>query len=486
MSVYASGKFDALTAKFMLGLADGETEAIEIAEGATLSDLVVAAGNYGSAEEVTIDKCVVKGFTMQDRDVKRGAVRSYDGVPMYKADPNAGQYRGFLQEVYEVRDLVVEVTNEEDGKSSELVVAADKIVSVLVGEKIDVVDEAGLKEAIENLEDGQVLVIEDDIDLTEGAVVVSEGKEVTIMLQGSQLSRSGNPVLFVENGAKVTLKGDGVLTAENNGGKGVVSVDGKGTELVLDGVKVEHLDGDSGYGIYCQNGGNVVLNSGEIHTSSAGLSGNNTTGDMSFEINGGVITADHGPAIYMPGQVALKMTGGVLNGGISLRMGQIDISGGEINSTADNIDSPAQYYNYSGNAWLPDALYVFGGTYTSENIEYGNSLNINITGGTFTCKNDQGSAIAVYDLGKVEQAANITIRGGEFFKGASEARNAYDVLSLADIGVTSPDAGYGQFSGAISSVLVGGSYNADPSAYVDLETYDVVEDEGVYSVVAKA
>ena len=52
---------------------------------------------------------------------------------------------------------------------------------------------------------------------------------------------------------------------------------------------------------------------------------------MNFTVNGGTLTAKYGPAIYMPGQVNLTITDGTLNGGISLRMGQVDISGGTIN-----------------------------------------------------------------------------------------------------------------------------------------------------------
>ena len=107
---------------------------------------------------------------------------------------------------------------------------------------------------------------------------------------------------------------------------------------------------------------------------------------MDFEVNAGVLTAEFGPAIYMPGQVELTITGGTLNGGISLRMGQVEISGGTINAMTSGSYDPKDYYDYSGNAWLPDALYVFNGTYNSDNATYGNSLNMTITGGTFERK----------------------------------------------------------------------------------------------------
>ena len=220
------------------------------------------------------------------------------------------------------------------------------------------------------------------------------------------------------------------------------------------------------YGISARDGGALIVKSGTIESEYAPLSGNNTAGDMNFTVNGGTLTAKHGPAIYMPGQVNLSITDGVLNGGISLRMGQVSISGGTINAATDDLDSPAEYYHYSGNAWLPDALYVFGGTYTSENTTYGNSLHLNITGGTFNCANGQGSAVAIYDLGKVEQVMEITISDEAKLGTNSTARNAYDKLSLSDIGVTSPEPGFGAHSGQVSTTITGGLFSSDPSAYV--------------------
>lgn len=230
------------------------------------------------------------------------------------------------------------------------------------------------------------------------------------------------------------------------------------------------------YGISARDGGALIVKSGTIESEYAPLSGNNTAGDMNFTVNGGTLTATHGPAIYMPGQVNLSITDGVLNGGISLRMGQVSISGGTINAATDVLDSPAEYYHYSGNAWLPDALYVFGGTYTSENTTYGNSLHLNITGGTFNCANGQGSAVAIYDLGKVEQVMEITISDEAKLGTNSTARNAYDKLSLSDIGVTSPKPGFGAHSGQVSTTITGGLFSSDPSAYVPATHH--VEDSG--------
>ena len=268
--------------------------------------------------------------------------------------------------------------------------------------------------------------------------------------------------LNVADGATLTISDSGTngkLTSQYT----PISVSGTGKVIINSGT----VESSNDYGIYALNDGTAIVNGGTVTSKDAALSGNNTTGNMNFEINGGTLTAERGPAIYMPGQGKLTVTNGTLNGGISLRMGQVNISGGTINSISAGIDSPAKYYSFSGNAWLPDALYVFGGTYNSKDAQYGNSLNLNITGGTFNCLNDQGSAIAIYDLGKLAQTANVTISGGTFTTN-STTRKAYQVLNLSDIGVTAPKEGYNNpdYVGKVNSSLTGGTYSADPSKYV--------------------
>ena len=223
------------------------------------------------------------------------------------------------------------------------------------------------------------------------------------------------------------------------------------------------------YGVSARGGAYITVNSGTIEGGDcAALSGNNTTGNMNFIVNGGTLSANQGPAIYQSGQCELTLTGGTLNGGISLRMGQVNISGGTINATTGSIDSINEYYNKSGNIWLADALYVFGGTYSDGDTEHGNSLNLNITGGTFNCTNGQDSAVAIYDIGKVAQTANVTISGTAKLATNASSRSAYQVLSLSDIGVDSPANGYDnpQYTNKVKSSITGGYFTSDPTAYV--------------------
>lgn len=272
---------------------------------------------------------------------------------------------------------------------------------------------------------------------------------------------------------KITLDLNGTTITANFGAQdysSVIEAQGNDAALTIE----DNSRGATGkivsnhYGVSARGGAYITVNSGTIEGGDcAALSGNNTTGNMNFIVNGGTLSAKQGPAIYQSGQCELTVTGGTLNGGISLRMGQVNISGGTINATTGSIDSINEYYNKSGNIWLADALYVFGGTYDKGDTQHKNSLNLNITGGTFNCSNGQGSAVAIYDIGKVSQDANITISGNAKLATNASSRSAYQVLSLADIGVNSPANGYGnpEYTKRVKSFITGGYFTTDPTPY---------------------
>ena len=298
--------------------------------------------------------------------------------------------------------------------------------------------------------DGVITLTENVAIPVNKQVIIPEGTAITLKLNGKSLTVDEDCGIYVKG--SLTIEGEGTITAS----KTPIKIDGG--SLTLNSGKIVST-GD--YGTYALNGGSVTVNGGEIESKWAALSGNNTTGTMNFEIT---LTAKEGPAIYMPNQVKLTITNGTLNGGVSLRMGQVDISGGTINATKGSIDNPKEFYNYSGNAWLPDALYVFGGTYNSEDA-HGNALKLNITGGTFNCENGQGSAVAIYDLGRVAQAQSVDISGNAVLKTNATGRKAYQVLSLADIGVTAPAADYGNAAnvGKTETAITGGKFSDEPT-----------------------
>ncbi len=338
-----------------------------------------------------------------------------------------------------------------------------------------------LERALAGARDGDTIKILQDVTAT-GILNCWMDTSLTIDLNGKKVTTADN-VTNSEGESVSPVNIVGKLTIKDSSGGGVLEsgsslqVDGENAALTLESGTI-NVSKD--YGIYAKNGGSVVINEGTVTSLYAPLTGNNTTGNMNFTVNGGTLTAQQGPAIYMPGQTNLTVTGGTLNGGISLRMGTVKISGGTINAVTENIDKPNEYYNYSGNAWFPDALYVFGGTYTSPS---GNNLDLQITGGTFNCSNGQGSAVAIYDLGKVEQNMSVKISGNAGLSTNATGRKAYQVMSLSEIGVSSPAAGYGTYTKKVSSALSGGYYSTDIAKPYIAKDYECVK--GSYPVNGK-
>ena len=338
---------------------------------------------------------------------------------------------------------------------------------------------ASLADAVANAASGDTLVLLAD-QIPTAEIAIESGKELTLDLAGHKIIPK-NVSIIVKDG--LTVKD----SSEN--GKGEIQtgrqIEVDGGSFTLESGKLSFIGLNSG--MYIHSDGTAIVNGGEITGTYSPLSGNNTTGDMNIKINGGTITADNGAAIYMPSQGELTITGGTLNGGVSLRMGQVNISGGTINATTSGIDNPGEYYNYSGNVFFPDALYVLNGTYTSGDD---NSLSLNITGGTFNCANGKGSAVAIYDLGKVGQKSEVQISEDAILVTNASDRDAYQVLGFDDIGVDTPKPGYGEDAliGQVKTAISGGSFSTQIKKEYCAEDFVPVttkDDNGMYTVTEK-
>lgn len=311
-----------------------------------------------------------------------------------------------------------------------------------------------LSAAISAASDGQTVTLLKNA--TEN-VNISAEKSVAINLNGYTVTVPSD--CGIELQGKLTVTGNGKITCANT----PIRVNGNSAKLTVDSGTIEST-GD--YGIYAMNGGSVVVNDGTLTASLAVLSGNNTTGDMNFEVNGGTLTSQLSEAIYMPGQVSLKVTGGTINGGISTRMGQITVTGGTINGMTGNTDSISDYYHYSGSAWIGDAIYVLAGTYSSNNQQYQNSCNITISGGTINGNSQYG--LAVYKIGTgSKQTVNVNITGGKF----SGSKGAVAVVDSGFEHTTCPPNNTPHVSAnptnvTTSTSISGGYFTTDPTAYV--------------------
>lgn len=327
-----------------------------------------------------------------------------------------------------------------------------------------------IKNKIEKITTGEIVL---DEDYTEN-VTIPEGKNITIDLNGNTLTGEINVLGTLT--VKSSKEGGQIVRTDGEDNNAAIYVGdfNEETKTKIEGkftLESGSVISEKGFGIACFSGSTATINGGEVKAVNSGLSGNNTLGSMNFIINGGVITAQYGPAIYMPGPVSLKMTNGTLNGGISLRMGKVNISGGIINAATADFDSFGDYYYKSVNAWLEDALYVWGGTYTSKDEGTTNILDLNITGGTFNASNKLGSAVAIYDIGKVSQEIKVNISGNAKLLTNSLNRNAYDVLTLSDAGVTNIKAGYNnpEFIGKIKTSITGGTFSTSVLPYLTNE-----------------
>lgn len=327
-----------------------------------------------------------------------------------------------------------------------------------------------IKNKIEKITTGEIVL---DEDYTEN-VTIPEGKNIIIDLNGNTLTGEINVLGTLT--VKSSKEGGQIVRTDGEDNNAAIYVGdfNEETKTKIEGkftLESGSVISEKGFGIACFSGSTATINGGEVKAVYSGLSGNNTLGSMNFIINGGVITAQYGPAIYMPGPVSLKMTNGTLNGGISLRMGKVNISGGIINAATADFDSFGDYYYKSVNAWLEDALYVWGGTYTSKDEGTTNILDLNITGGTFNASNKLGSAVAIYDIGKVSQEIKVNISGNAKLLTNSLNRNAYDVLTLSDAGVTNIKAGYNnpEFVGKIKTSITGGTFSTSVLPYLTNE-----------------
>ena len=299
---------------------------------------------------------------------------------------------------------------------------------------LDVNDEASLREALSK--GGDVKLTENITTSTKRIIV---DKDVNLDLNGKTLTSlidvTSNKTLTISSsveGGKFVALANEYSDEEQKDVKTHYAIGADNAKVIVNSGDVS--SNDTQYGFYALNGGTITINGGNHTAGYAVLSGNNTTGAMSFVVNGGTLTTKYGPAIYMAGPIDLTITKGTINGGISLRMGIVNISGGVINAATTSLDSPKEYFFYSGNAWFADALYVYAGTYTTDVKGQTNKLELNITGGTFNVANGEGSPIAIYDLGKVEQVMNVKVSGTKLTTDAT-TRTSFDVINLKDLGL---------------------------------------------------
>lgn len=311
-----------------------------------------------------------------------------------------------------------------------------------------------------------------------GTIVVSgEGVEKIFVVDKDINGTADYDLFHIEDGAKVVVRGTGTI----NAGRYFAIADG--AELVIDGPTINAIS-PSSYGVYAKDNGRVTMESGQVVADYAAFAGNNTTGDMNFYINGGLLKSNRYPAIYMPGQVDLVMRGGTLDGGIVARMGQIVIEDGTINKQSSPVAGDGLDVNYSSMPSMADeAITLVAGSYKSSNASYGNDMNVTIAGGNVQINGD----IVLYDLGNTatgyEQDVNVRIEEGRL-TGFKTKYTEEEIGFALKSGYT---AGLNYAADRINVEIIGGEFTTEPAEENIVPGFEAElnEDTNVYEIYPK-
>ena len=279
-----------------------------------------------------------------------------------------------------------------------------------------------INDAVEAAIDGSIIKILKEIDF----VQIIPTKNITIDLNGCTITSDTTKIQDPQPDNKV-------YAAIDVYGVTVKIIDSKGEGCIK----------ATEYGLGANNDGVIILDSICVESEYACLTGNNTEGNMNFIATSCTLTSKQSESIYMSGQNICTLEKCTLNGGISARMGQITIVDSTINgmTSSQTADSFDRYWNHSGSAWIGDAIYVWGGTYTSDDINLSNTCNITIKGNSVINGNNH-RAIAVYDIAKkCDQTININVESsvtvyGDTIRDVSHLQNNGKVVTVNLQGIT--------------------------------------------------
>ena len=262
-----------------------------------------------------------------------------------------------------------------------------------------------LVDAIANAEDGAVIALTQDIQLSGSPLRIESGKSVTVDLAGTTLNannltdpNTSDTVVAVRRGATLTLDD----TSDDKSGE----VDGSTASSIYCAIKLTEKGEDS-----TGEPAKLVINGGTYTGTYYGISGNGTRQNTDVTINGGEFsgkTANDSFAIYQPQKGELTINDGQFEGAsaIFVKSGNIVINGGTFraNGTAKTF-----VHNKNGADPTGDAIII-------ESCDYpGGYPTVRINGGEFYSEN--AKPVAVYAQAGHE-AAKLTkfIYGGKFNK----------------------------------------------------------------------
>lgn len=247
---------------------------------------------------------------------------------------------------------------------------------------------------------GGTIVLTEDLELMDQAIVVNKGVEATLVLGGNTITgyssaETTSNQIHVKNGASLTISGEGSVeftagTPDTDWGEGgskpypgyannTIRNEGK---LVIDGATIANKTaaGGASYAIDNYPGADLIVNSGEIlgydKVAIRMFSGNANVA-TSVTINGGVVEGKRAVWVHLPGDNAAVAP-----------LTNLTVTGGSLNSTDDPSADYLAIYSYSfGNSYAKTNVNISGGTFNGH-VAFGGGYkgdteNVTVTGGIF-------------------------------------------------------------------------------------------------------
>lgn len=170
------------------------------------------------------------------------------------------------------------------------------------------------------------------------------------------------------------------------------------------------------YGVVVYYNSAFTLDGGEITATWFAISGNNRAPAANITVKSGSATSTEDVAIYMPSQGSLTVSGGHIKGlaAIDARMGEIEISGGTLESTATEFKAltkkPGGVAVYDGSVVLFNVeMYVNDNTTSRPTGDGNNDFNAVVTGGTFVSAIEDGTYFSIYLWNTTTQSVTLGI-----------------------------------------------------------------------------
>ena len=324
--------------------------------------------------------------------------------------------------------------------------------------EIDGTTYQSLESAVIAADNGDVIKVISDIDLTSTGLNIPIEKDVVLDINGRQIEIANSSSSNINVYGKLTIRDTSdsagrIFTESVYGGAYTYCMINSIGEDALIVIESGYIDASSftddpsnegQFGIGVVRGGDVIINGGTITAGWYAISGNGTnkTQNSVIEIHGGELISTSDYAVYLPHSGSTYIDGGFIygaSGGVTIQRGNLEVSGDAIITSYDTGDT---------GDW-GDGTGGLGNAALNVNARYGN-CDVAISGGIITSR---GNALTIAQ--NASYTSSILITGGQF---------------SSDVGEYCP-SGY-------SCIAVGESYSVGKDAVMDASgNYDASDSD---------